>query len=66
MRAGEISGEIMRHLPLFIAAVSIAGAAQAGEKPLYAPAPEWVLAAPAITPAQLTESAPAIVIFDVH
>ncbi len=64
IQAGDISGEIMRHLPLFVTIVSIAGAAQAGEKPLYAPAPEWVLAAPAITPAQLEESAPAIVIFD--
>jgi len=40
------------------------GAAQAREVVLYQPVPDWVKPAPAITPAQLTLSAPIIVILD--
>ncbi len=44
--------------------LSTAGVAHAGDKPLYQPAPAWVLAAPAVDTAKLDDSAPVLQIFD--
>ena len=41
-----------------------AGTARAGEVPLYRPAPDWVRPAPPITPAQLADTAPVLVLLD--
>ncbi|MCD2324728.1 DUF3857 domain-containing protein [Sphingomonas sp. IC-56] len=42
----------------------MAGVAHAGDKPLYQPAPGWVLAAPAPEVAKLSDADPALVILD--
>lgn len=56
---------MMRRLPLFfMVAAGAAAQAQAGDKPIYAPAPGWVLAAPPIDAAALDAASPALVIFD--
>lgn len=44
--------------------LSTAGVAHAGDKPLYQPAPAWVLAAPAVDIAKLDDAAPIVQIFD--
>ncbi len=44
--------------------LSTAGVAHAGDKPLYQPAPAWVLAAPAVDTAKLDDAAPILQIFD--
>lgn len=44
--------------------VVLANQAHAGDKPLYAPAPAWIAAAPPLDPARLDASAPVILVFD--
>jgi tetratricopeptide (TPR) repeat protein/transglutaminase-like putative cysteine protease len=44
--------------------LSTAGVAHAGDKPLYQPAPGWVIAAPAVDTAKLDDAAPVLQIFD--
>ncbi|WP_245824797.1 DUF3857 domain-containing protein [Sphingomonas azotifigens] len=44
--------------------LSTAGVAHAGDKPLYQPAPGWVLAAPAVDVTKLDDAAPVLQIFD--
>lgn len=44
--------------------LSTAGVAHAGDKPLYQPAPAWVLPAPAVDTAKLDDAAPILQIFD--
>ena len=56
----------MRHVPLFVVALAVPAVLKAGEAPRYAPAPDWVQVAPPITPAQLVDSAPALVIYDMQ
>ena len=46
------------------AIVSVSTAAQAGELPLYQPAPDWVVAAPLPDIAKLPADAPAILVHD--
>ena len=55
---------MLRKLLALLALFSCAGAAQAGDKPLYAPAPAWVKPAPPIDAAHLTEADPMVVRFD--
>lgn len=56
----------MRRLAFLALAIgcTAATAARAGDKPLYGPAPSWVVPAPAIDPAKLTDETPALVVFD--
>ncbi|MBN8846790.1 MAG: hypothetical protein BGO24_10250 [Sphingomonas sp. 67-36] len=54
----------MRRLPLFVALLATSAMAQAGEKPLYQPAPAWVKPAPAVDAAKLTGDAPVLLLFD--
>lgn len=55
----------MRLSPLIFTVMAAAATqAQAGDKPLYAPAPAWIVAAPAIDTAKLDANSPALVIFD--
>ncbi len=54
----------MRRLPIFVALLSTAAIAHAGDKPLYAPAPDWVLRAPAIDTARLNDASPQVLVFD--
>ncbi|MFC3582058.1 DUF3857 domain-containing protein [Sphingomonas hylomeconis] len=55
----------MVRLILFTTLVVVAGGtAQAGDKPLYAPAPAWVKPAPAIDAAKLSADAPIFLIMD--
>ena len=42
----------------------VATVAHAGDKPLYAPAPDWVVPAPPIDPAKLTPDGPIMLVFD--
>jgi len=44
--------------------LSTVGVAHAGDKPLYQPAPAWVLPAPAVDTAKLDDAAPVLQIFD--
>jgi len=48
----------------FVTAAVLPAAAYAGEKPLYQPAPAWVVAAPPIDPAKLDASAPVVLVLD--
>ncbi len=54
----------MRRLAIFFACAAIGSAAHAGDKILYAPAPDWVVAAPAIDATKLDANSPAILILD--
>lgn len=54
----------MRRWPLAVVLMASAVSVQASETVRYAPAPDWVAAAPAITAAQVGGDAPAIVLFD--
>lgn len=54
----------MRRAPLFFALLASAGAAQAGDKPVYQAAPAWLKPAPAIDVAKLTDETPMIVRLD--
>ncbi|MES2057504.1 MAG: DUF3857 domain-containing protein [Pseudomonadota bacterium] len=49
---------------LFTALVAVASAAQASDKPIYAPAPDWVKPAPPPAVPAAGEEAPALLIFD--
>lgn len=49
---------------LFTALVVAGSAAQAGEKPLYAPAPDWIRPAPPIDPAKITDASPIYLTLD--
>jgi len=49
---------------LAVALVSVAGAAHAGEKPLYQAAPAWIAPVPAIDFAKLVDSDPILIVFD--
>ncbi|MDB5674498.1 MAG: hypothetical protein JWM65_1480 [Sphingomonas bacterium] len=49
---------------IFAALVTIAAAAQAGDKPLYAPAPGWVKPAPPIDASAIADDAPVILLLD--
>jgi tetratricopeptide (TPR) repeat protein len=49
---------------LFTAFVMVGSAAQAGDKPLYAPAPVWVKPAPPIDAAKLATDAPIFLVMD--
>lgn len=55
---------MLRKLLPALALFSFAGAAQAGDKPLYAPAPAWVKPAPAIDAAKLTDADPILLMVD--
>lgn len=55
---------MFRKLLAALVLFSCAGVAHAGDKPLYAPAPAWVLAAPAIDPAKLTDDDPVFLRLD--
>ena len=51
--------------PIFFATLLAAGSvAHAGDKPLYAPAPDWVKPAPAIDPATVKDDSPVYLILD--
>jgi tetratricopeptide (TPR) repeat protein/transglutaminase-like putative cysteine protease len=59
----------MRRSPLLFALLGscglcVAGAAQAGDKPLYQPAPTWIAPAPPIDATKLTDASPALVLLD--
>lgn len=49
---------------LFYLVLAGGGAAVAGDKPIYAPAPAWVTPAPAIEASKLGDDAPVILLFD--
>ncbi|OAN66958.1 DUF3857 domain-containing protein [Sphingomonas sp. TDK1] len=53
-----------RRVLLAVLLLSTAGVAHAGDKPLYQPAPAWVLPAPAVDTAKLDDAAPVLQIFD--
>ena len=55
---------MFRKLLLTLALLGAAGTAHAGDKPLYAPVPAWVVPAPAFDAAKLTDADPAIVVLD--
>ncbi|WP_052216093.1 DUF3857 domain-containing protein [Sphingomonas sp. ERG5] len=49
---------------LFTALVAVASAAQASDKPIYAPAPDWVKPAPAIDTASIKDDSPVFLLLD--
>ncbi|MES2987013.1 MAG: DUF3857 domain-containing protein [Pseudomonadota bacterium] len=55
---------LRKSVVLLAALCSCATVAHAGDKPIYQAAPAWVLAAPAIDAAKLTDADPALVIMD--
>lgn len=54
----------MRRLQLVCALLCSAGVAHASDKPIYAPAPAWVVPAPVVDTAALTDASPASLILD--
>jgi tetratricopeptide (TPR) repeat protein len=60
----QFRGNIMIRPAVFVALVSLAGAAQAADKPLYAPAPDWVKPAPPIDAGALTDASPVLLLVD--
>ncbi|QQV78116.1 tetratricopeptide repeat protein [Sphingomonas aliaeris] len=54
---------MVRHM-MFFALLASAGAAQAGDKPLYAPAPDWVKPAPPIDTSKIKDDTPIFLIMD--
>ena len=56
----------MRPIRFSIIALALSSPAWAGEKPLYAPAPAWVLPAPPPDPAKLGTDAPVTIVLDVQ
>lgn len=55
---------LVRVMLAALALLSFGGVAHAGEKVLYQPAPAWVVAAPPIDVAKLTDADPALVVLD--
>ncbi|WP_404334408.1 DUF3857 domain-containing protein [Sphingomonas sp. MMS12-HWE2-04] len=47
-----------------VALLCVAGAAHAGDKPLYEAAPGWIVPAPAFDAAKLTDADPALIVMD--
>lgn len=57
---------MLRTTAALLALTCLAGVAHAGDKPLYQPAPDWVVPAPAIDAARLTDADPAMVLNDLQ
>lgn len=54
---------MVRHM-MFFALLASAGVAHAGDKPLYAPAPDWVKPAPPVDPSRIKDDSPIFLIID--
>lgn len=57
-------GNIMYRPIFFATLLATSAAVQAGDKPLYAPVPDWVKPAPSIDPAAIRDDAPIFLILD--